>query len=79
MSTLTDAVVVVTGGATGIGLALAREAAVRGARVMIADVEDARAAVESLRADGATADWSQTDTSDYSQVKKLTWARRSGS
>jgi NAD(P)-dependent dehydrogenase (short-subunit alcohol dehydrogenase family) len=74
MTTLTDAVVVVTGGATGVGLALAREAAARGARVMIADVEDAGAAVESLRADGATADWLRTDTSDYSQVKRLTEA-----
>ncbi|SFN07165.1 Short-chain dehydrogenase [Streptomyces sp. cf124] len=74
MSTLTDAVVVVTGGATGVGLALAREAAARGARVMIADVEDASAAVESLRADGATADWLLTDTSDYAQIKKLTEA-----
>ncbi|MEU1518420.1 SDR family NAD(P)-dependent oxidoreductase [Streptomyces sp. NPDC005811] len=74
MSTLTDAVVVVTGGATGVGLALAREAAARGARVMIADVEDASAAVEGLRADGATAEWLRTDTTDYSQVKKLTEA-----
>ncbi|MDX2604424.1 SDR family NAD(P)-dependent oxidoreductase [Streptomyces caniscabiei] len=74
MSTLTDAVVVVTGGATGVGLALAREAAARGARLMIADVEDASAAVESLRADGATAEWLRTDTTDYAQVKKLTEA-----
>ncbi|WP_329281690.1 SDR family NAD(P)-dependent oxidoreductase [Streptomyces sp. NBC_01451] len=74
MTTLTDAVVVVTGGATGVGLALAREAAVRGARVMIADTEDAGAAVASLRADGAAADWLRTDTSDYAQVKKLTEA-----
>ncbi|MEU0413937.1 SDR family NAD(P)-dependent oxidoreductase [Streptomyces griseorubiginosus] len=74
MSTLADAVVVVTGGATGIGLALAREAAARGARVMIADVEDASAAVQSLRADGAAAEWLRTDTTDYSQVKKLTEA-----
>ncbi|MFF7645272.1 SDR family NAD(P)-dependent oxidoreductase [Streptomyces canus] len=74
MTTLTDAVVVVTGGATGIGLALAREAAARGAQVMIADVDDASDAVAGLRADGATADWVRTDTSDYTQVKKLTEA-----
>jgi NAD(P)-dependent dehydrogenase (short-subunit alcohol dehydrogenase family) len=71
MTTLTDAVVVVTGGATGIGLALAREAGARGARLMIADVEDAGPAVDSLRADGATADWLRTDTSDYAQVQQL--------
>ncbi|MEU1192571.1 SDR family NAD(P)-dependent oxidoreductase [Streptomyces sp. NPDC005859] len=74
MTALRDAVAVVTGGATGIGLALAREAAARGARVMIADAEDASGAVESLRADGATTDWLRIDTSDYAQVKKLTEA-----
>ncbi|MGP3637463.1 SDR family NAD(P)-dependent oxidoreductase [Streptomyces sp. 24-1644] len=71
MTSLTDAVVVVTGGATGIGRALAHEAGARGARVMIADVEDAGEAVTSLQASGATAHWLRTDTSDYTQVKKL--------
>ncbi|WP_217574365.1 SDR family oxidoreductase [Streptomyces sp. GbtcB7] len=71
MTTLTDAVVVVTGGATGVGLALAREAAARGARLMIADVNDASEAVESLRTDGATAEWLRTDMSEYAEVKRL--------
>jgi len=74
MSTLADTVVVVTGGGTGIGLALAREAAARGAKVMIADVEDAGDAVAALRSEGFTADWMRADTSDYTQVKRLTEA-----
>ena len=39
MDTLNDKVVVVTGGASGIGLALATAVTDRGARVVIADVE----------------------------------------
>ena len=41
MQTLTDQVAVVTGGASGIGLALARAFAAEGCRVVIADIEDA--------------------------------------
>lgn len=68
---LKDAVVVVTGGATGIGQALAREAAERGARLMIADVDDASQTVEMLRELGATAEWMRADTSDYADVQRL--------
>jgi NAD(P)-dependent dehydrogenase (short-subunit alcohol dehydrogenase family) len=68
---LKDAVVVVTGGATGIGQALAREAAERGARLMIADVDDASQTVEMLRGLGATAEWVRADTSDYADVQRL--------
>ena len=39
-----DAVVVVTGGASGIGRGIAEEVAARGARVVVSDVNDARLA-----------------------------------
>ncbi|MBP0623176.1 SDR family NAD(P)-dependent oxidoreductase [Cupriavidus consociatus] len=68
---LKDAVVVVTGGATGIGQALACEAAERGGRLMIADLDDASQTLELLRGKGATAEWVRTDTSDYADVQRL--------
>lgn len=70
MTDLNDAVVVVTGGATGIGLALVREAVRRGARVMIVDVDDAGGAVAALRRDGATVESTVADVSDIDDVRR---------
>jgi NAD(P)-dependent dehydrogenase (short-subunit alcohol dehydrogenase family) len=67
---LKDAVVVVTGGATGIGLALAREAVRRGARVMIMDVSDAGEAVATLRSEGATVESTIADVADVADVRR---------
>jgi NAD(P)-dependent dehydrogenase (short-subunit alcohol dehydrogenase family) len=64
---------VVTGGAGGLGLALARRAHARGMRVVLADVEEealARA-VESLRATGAEARGEVVDVADDGQVAAL--------
>lgn len=54
MALLDRQVAFVTGGADGIGLAVARRLAAQGARVMIADVREdaARAAAAAARADG---------------------------
>jgi len=68
---LRDALTVVTGGGTGVGLGLALEAARRGSRVVIASISDAGAAVEQLRAAGAEADWFQVDVSNRERVLEL--------
>ena len=72
MDTLNDKVVVVTGGASGIGLALATAVTSRGAHVVIADVE--QAALDAARdGGGLPADtlMVRTDVSDPASVADL--------
>jgi NAD(P)-dependent dehydrogenase (short-subunit alcohol dehydrogenase family) len=71
MSELDGAVTVITGGSGGVGRALAREAAGRGSKLVLADIVDSSEAVSELRAAGATAEGFQTDVSDYSSVQEL--------
>jgi NAD(P)-dependent dehydrogenase (short-subunit alcohol dehydrogenase family) len=72
MDTLNDKVVVVTGGASGIGLALATAVTRRGARVVIADVE--QAALDAAQDGGelpADTLMVRTDVSDAASVSDL--------
>jgi NAD(P)-dependent dehydrogenase (short-subunit alcohol dehydrogenase family) len=64
---------VVTGGATGIGLATARRLAAEGATVVIAGRDTGRgaAAVEAIRAFGGRATFVATDVTDDGQVAAL--------
>jgi len=57
MREIADKVVLVTGGGDGIGAALAREAAARGAKVAVTDIDlaKAQAVAEELSGKGATA------------------------
>jgi NAD(P)-dependent dehydrogenase (short-subunit alcohol dehydrogenase family) len=71
MKTLDNAVVVVTGGATGIGRALAIEAAARGAAVLIGDVQDAQSTVDAITAAGGRAEWCPCDMTVYPDVAAL--------
>lgn len=77
---LTGRVAVVTGGASGIGRALAEALAREGARVVVADVDE-RGAAETVRAiadRGGEALAVATDVSDRDQVQALAeraWAR----
>ncbi|MGH2883497.1 MAG: SDR family NAD(P)-dependent oxidoreductase, partial [Solirubrobacteraceae bacterium] len=62
----------VTGGATGIGHAMARGLGAVGARVVIASRNSDRlqAAVEALRADGVDASWTALDVRDADAVER---------
>ena len=77
MSELNGAVTVITGGAGGVGRALALEAAKRGSRILLAEIRDASEAVQELRDAGATAEWFQVDVSDHAQMRTLAEYARS--
>ena len=66
-------VAVITGGASGIGLATARRLAGEGATVVLADIEESalRSAVESLRAEGAVATGHRVDVGRLEDVQRL--------
>ncbi|MBK6982545.1 MAG: SDR family NAD(P)-dependent oxidoreductase [Betaproteobacteria bacterium] len=66
-------VAVITGAAEGIGRAIAEEAAARGMKLVLADIDAAKldAATAELRAKGADADGLRTDVAKPSQVDDL--------
>ena len=67
----TDRVVVVTGGASGIGLASARGFAAGGAKVAIGDVADAQDAVREINDAGGEATYLPTDVSVAKDMRAL--------
>lgn len=73
MNQFEDRVAVITGGASGLGKAFADEAARRGMRVAIADVEAGamESVVDDLRTRGAEAIGVQTDVTDAASVAAL--------
>jgi NAD(P)-dependent dehydrogenase (short-subunit alcohol dehydrogenase family) len=73
MKQFKDKVAVITGGASGIGLALARRAAAEGMRVVLADIEDAAldAAAGELRGTGAQVLAVKCDVSRAEDVERL--------
>jgi len=68
----------ITGGASGIGLALGRAFAAAGARVMLGDIEPEAltAAIASLKGAGATVDGVVCDVTDPASVDKAAEATR---
>ena len=64
---------VITGGASGIGFATAREFARRGARIMLSDIDEAAldSAVSDLRADGVDAHGVVCDVRKLDDVNRL--------
>ena len=73
MDPFRDRVAVVTGGGSGIGAAMARAFAARGARLVLADLdEEAMSRVEAeLRGAGAQATSVRTDVSKRAEVERL--------
>ena len=73
MDCFTNRVAVITGAASGFGLAFAQRGASLGMRLVLADVEAAplEAAAGRLRASGATVLACQTDVADAAQVAQL--------
>ena len=73
MEQLTDRVAVITGGASGIGLATARVLAGRGARLVLADVEASALdqAIAELSANGTTVKGVVCDVGDLKAMQRL--------
>lgn len=73
MEDLAGKVAVITGGANGIGLAMARSFAAAGSKLVLADVNAAEldAAVAGLQDDGADAIGVVCDVADFGQVEAL--------
>lgn len=72
LRTYAGAVVLITGGASGIGAALARSLAQKGATLVLADLqfEEADALAASLRAQGAKATADALDVTDWPAVQR---------
>ena len=75
MGRVQDKVVIVTGGAGGIGSAACRAIAAEGGKIVVADLDAAAAesVAAEITADGGTATSVGVDVTDRSQVQAMVW------
>lgn len=73
MGLLTEKVILVTGGSTGIGRATSKILAQEGARVVIMDVQDEQGeqTAAAIKSAGGLAEYHHADVTDYEQVRAL--------
>jgi len=71
MEGLKDKVVIVTGGASGIGEAIATRFGKEGSKVVVADLGDGSAVVKKIESTGGTAICLKVDVTDYESVKRM--------
>jgi len=73
MQELSERVAVITGGAGGIGRAMAERFAAEGTKLVLADIEEAvlDETVDQLRSKGASVVGVPTDVADVAQVESL--------
>jgi NAD(P)-dependent dehydrogenase (short-subunit alcohol dehydrogenase family) len=68
---LKDKIAIVTGAATGLGLAIARKLAREGARVVVADIREPQRGVDALAADGLSALAVEVDIASERSVEAM--------
>jgi NAD(P)-dependent dehydrogenase (short-subunit alcohol dehydrogenase family) len=68
---LKDKTAIVTGAATGLGLAIARKLAREGARVVVADIREPQRGVDALAADGLSALAVEVDIASEASVEAM--------
>jgi len=71
MEGLKDKVVIVTGGASGIGAAIATRFGKEGSKVVVADMGEGSEVVKNIESAGGTAICLKVDVTDYESVKMM--------
>ena len=73
MKDFKDKVAVVTGGASGVGFAIGKKLATKGAKVILADIEEdaLNASLARLESEGISATVKVTDVTNFSSVQEL--------